>query len=143
MRFVEGVAGDALHELVVGNRVAVAEHHGGDLGVEDRARDRLGHVPDDLDVLTRGVENLDNFLVGHERKKRRQVDVVGQRVDHHRLVRARHLRDAEQRVIGGLAQELGVDGDEGVARHMGADLDEFRGGGDHVHCSRQPNPIRL
>ena len=55
---------------------------------------------------------------------------VGQRVDHDGLVGARHLRDAEQRVIGGLAQEFGVDGDEGVLRHMRAGLGEFRGGGD-------------
>ena len=38
----------------------------------------------------------------------------GQRIDHDGLVGARHLGDAEERVIGGFAQELGVDGDEGV-----------------------------
>ena len=39
VRLVERVAGDALDQLVVGDRIAIAEHHGGDLGVEDRMRD--------------------------------------------------------------------------------------------------------
>ena len=37
----------------------------------------------------------------------------------------RHLRDAEQGVIGGLAQEFGIDGDEGMPRHARADLGQF------------------
>src|SRR5258708_2668926 len=36
MRFVQGVSGDALHELVVRDRIAIAQHHGGDLSVDDR-----------------------------------------------------------------------------------------------------------
>ena len=60
VRLVERVAGDALHELVVGDRIAVAQHHGGDLGVENRMRDDVGAVPDDFDVLARGVEHLEH-----------------------------------------------------------------------------------
>ena len=74
----------------------------------------LGAVPDDLDVLARGVENLDHLLVRHQLEERLEVDAGRQRVDHHGLVGRRHLRHAEQRVVGGLAQEFGVDGDEGM-----------------------------
>ena len=42
---------------------------------------------------------------------------------------ARHLRHAQQRIIGGLAQEFGVDGDEGVPRQP------LAGGGQFVWSS--------
>ena len=114
VRLVEQVAGDALHQLVVGDGIAVAQHHGGDLGVEQRVRNRLGPVPDDFDVLARGVEHLEHALVRHQFEERREVDAGRQRVDHHGFVGARHLRHAEQRVIGGFAQKFGIDGDERV-----------------------------
>ena len=95
MRLVELVAGDALHELVVGNRVAVAEHHGGDLTVENRVGNLLGQVPDDFNVLPRGVEYLDDLLVGQKVEKRREVDPRRQRVDHESLVRRGDLGHAE------------------------------------------------
>jgi hypothetical protein len=65
VRFVERVAGDALNELIVGNRIAVAEHHGGDLRIENGVGDQLGAMPDDLDVLPRRMENLHHLFVGH------------------------------------------------------------------------------
>ena len=129
VRLVERVAGDALHQLVVGDRIAVAEHHGGDLGVEHRMRDDAGAVPDDFDVLARGVEHLEHALVRHQLEERLEIDAGRERVDHHGLVGARHLRDAEQRIVGGLAQELGVDGDEGVARQP------LAGGGQFARSS--------
>ena len=66
---VRPMAGDALDQLVVGDAVAIAEHHGRDLGIEDRVRDDAGAVPDDLDVLARGVEDLQHLLVGHQRRR--------------------------------------------------------------------------
>ena len=75
----------------------------------------LGAMPDDFDVLAGGVEHLQHALVRHQFEERLEVDAGRQRVDHHGLVGARHLRHAQQRIIGGLAQEFGVDGDEGVA----------------------------
>ena len=79
-------------------------------------RDEAGAVPDDFDVLARGVEHLEHALVAHQFEERLQIDAGRERIDHHGLVGARHLRDAEQRIVGGLAQEFGVDGDEGMAR---------------------------
>ena len=58
-------------------------------------------------------------------EERLQVDAVGQRVDHDSLVRARHLHHAEQGIIGGLAQELGVDGDDRMLGEARASLREF------------------
>ena len=133
MRLVERVAGDALHQLLVGDGIAVAEHHGRDLGIEDRAGNELRAVPDDLDVLARRVENLHHLLVAHQRKKRLEVDVGGERVDHDRFLGRSHLRDAQQRIVGGLAQELGVDGDEGVGCHPPARGGKFGRCRDRVH----------
>jgi hypothetical protein len=125
MRFVERIAGDPLHELVVGDRIAIAEHHGGDLGVEDRMRDELGGVPDDFDVLARGVKDLHHLFIGHQAIERRQIDAGRQRVDDDGFVGRGHLRHAEQGIIGALAQELGVDRDERMLCHSPASLGQF------------------
>ena len=45
----------------------------------------------------------------------------------------RQLRHAEQRVIGGLAQEFGVDGDEGVVGQPFAGGRQFLRRGDQFH----------
>ena len=84
VRLVEAVAGDALHELVIGDGIAVAQHHGGDLGIDDGARDDAGLVPAYLDVLPGGMEHLDDVLVRHQREEGSEVDAVGERVDDHR-----------------------------------------------------------
>ncbi len=134
VRFVERVAGDALHQLVVGDGIAIAEHHGGDLGVEDRMRNEFCAVPDDFDVLPRGMKHLHDLLVGHQRVERREIDAGRQRVDDDGLVGRGHLRHAQQRVVGGLAQELGVDGDEGMGGHPLARGGKLRRRRDRVHC---------
>ena len=130
---VRPMAGNALDQLVVGNGIAIAEHHGRDLGVEDRVRHDPGLVPDDFDILTGGVENLQHLLVGHQCEERLEVDALGQRIDHDRFLRARHLHDAEQRIIGRLTQEFGIDGDDRVLGEAGANGGEFRSGGNQIH----------
>ena len=130
MRLVEHVAGDALHELVVGNGIAIAQNHGGDLRVEDRMRDQAGPVPDDFNVLARGVKDFHDALVRHQGEEGREVEAGRERIDHHRFVGARHLRDAELRVIGRFPQELGVDGHEGMPRQALASFRQFLGRGD-------------
>ena len=127
------MAGDALDQLVVGDGIAIAEHHGRDLGVEDRVRNDPGLMPDDFDVLARGVEDLQHLLVGHQLEERLEVDALGQRIDHDRFLGARHLHDAEQGIIGRLAQEFGIDGDDRVLGEAGANSGEFRGGGNQIH----------
>ena len=112
----------------------MAQHHGRDLGVEDRVRNHLGAVPDDFDVLAGGMEHLQHLLVRHQLEERLEVDARRQRVDHHRLVARRQLRHAEQRVVGGLAEELGVDGDEGVLRQPFTGGGQFLRRGDQFHA---------
>ncbi len=130
---VRPMSGNALDQLVVGNGIAIAEHHGRDLGVEDRVRYDAGLMPDDFDILTGGVEDLQHFLVGHQRKERREVDAPGQRIDDDRFLRACHLHDAEQRVISRLPQKFGIDGDDRVPGEAGANSGEFRSGGNQIH----------
>ena len=135
-RFVEVVAGDALHQLVVGNRVAIAKHHGGHLGVDQRRRNEAGGVPADLDVLAGGVEDLDDALIRHQVEQRLEVDAVGERVDHDGFVSAGDLRDAKLRVIGALAQELGINRHEWVALQAPADFSQGIGRCDQLHTLR-------
>ncbi len=114
-RLVDRMAGDAPDQLVIGDRFAEAAHHGRDLRIEDRMRKDAAEMPDDLDVLARGVEHLHHALVGHQREEGREVQPRRFRVDDHRFVAAGDLDDAELRPVGRLPHELGIDGDEGVA----------------------------
>ena len=132
-RLVDVRAGGAADQLVVGNRIAEAADHGGDLRVEDRMRDQVAEMEDDLDVLPGGMEHLHRGAVRHQREERREVDALGERIDDHRQVRTGHLDQAEFGPEGRLADELGVDGDEIGAGKGGARL--FEGGGcrQNVH----------
>src|SRR5690606_24139519 len=111
-RLVELLAGDLLHELVVGDAVAEAADHGGDLRVEDWMRDQVAEMENDLDVLPRGMKNLDDCLIGHQREKRLEVYSGRQGIDEGGDTRRGQLDQAEFRPEGGLADEFGVDGDE-------------------------------
>ena len=130
---VRPVAGDALDQLVIGDAVAITQHHGGDLGIEDRMRNGAGLVPDDFDVLAGGVEYLQHRLVAHQFEERLEVDTLCQRVDHDGFLRARHLHDAEQGVVGRLPQEFGVDGDDLVLGQPGTGGREVGSGGNQIH----------
>jgi hypothetical protein len=143
VRLVQLAAGDALDQLVVGDAVAIAEHHRRDLGVEDRMRQDAGAVPDDLDVLPRGVEDLQHRLVRHQAEERVEVDALGQRVDDDGFLRARQLDDAEQRIVGRLPQELGIDGDDGMGGETLAGCLEIGGRGNQVHDGCITQLLRL
>ena len=108
------MAGDALDQLVVGDGIPVTEHHGGDLGIEDRVGNDSRLVPDDFNILTGSVENLQHLLVAHQFKERPEVDALRQRIDHHCFLRAGHLHHAEQGIIGRLAEEFRIDSNDRV-----------------------------
>jgi hypothetical protein len=78
------------------------------------------------------MKHLHDLFVGHERVERREIDIRRQRVDDEGFFGRCHLRDAEQRVVGGLAQEFRVDGDEGVGSHPLARGGKLRRRGDRV-----------
>ncbi len=59
----------ALHELVIGNRVAEATDHGRNLRVEDRVRDQLAKMIDDFQILTRAWKTLTTFVSAISSKK--------------------------------------------------------------------------
>ena len=62
-----------------------------------------------------------------------QVDALGQGVDDDRFLGARHLHDAEQGIIGRLAQEFRIDRDYRVLGEARGNGCEFRGGGNQIH----------
>ena len=130
---VKRVAGDALHELIVGDGIAVAQHHGGDLGIGDGMRNDACFMPADFDVLTRGMEYFEDIFIRHEREKGSEIEARGKRVDDHGLIRARHLRHAELRIVGRFAQEFGIDRHERIARHACAGVRELFRRGDRLH----------
>jgi hypothetical protein len=90
-------------------------------------------VEEDLDVLTGGVEDLEHALIGHEVEQRLEVDALGERVDRRRLFGAADLHQAEDRPIGLVAHEFGVDRDECLGRQPVAERRERRGVGNDGH----------
>jgi hypothetical protein len=75
--------------------------------------------------------------VAHQIEERRQLDPLGQRVDENGAVvaaaRQRQLHQAELGVIGPLAQKLGIDGDIGLGRGLGAEGRKRVGRGNGLH----------
>jgi len=51
----------------------IAEHRGGDLGVEQGARDRAEHMVKQLQILARGVQDLDHVGVFEQLHQRREI----------------------------------------------------------------------
>jgi hypothetical protein len=76
---------------------------------------------------------LRHVLIRHQFEERLEIDAGCERVDDHGFVAARQLRHAEQRIVGSLAKEFGVDGDEGVARQSFAGRGQFLSRGDQIH----------
>src|SRR6185437_14188033 len=131
--FVDMRAGELAGERLVADAVAEAAYHGGDLGVEERRRHRTRQVDEDLDVLPRRVEDLEQGGGGHQREKRPQVDAGRQRVERGGLVGAGDLHQAELREIGLVADEFRVDRDVGGLGLAAAEGGEGGTGIDQRH----------
>ena len=145
--FVELDLADRLNEVGIGDLVAEPADHRRDLRVEQRHRDHLGEVPEDLDVLPSRMEDLDHVGIGHQVEQGLEVDAVRQCVDGGSLVVGRELDDAKLRPERRFAQEFRVDGDVGVGGEAVAELRQvlrrgdqlhlgFRGGGGLQECRR-------
>ena len=78
-----------------------------------------GLVPDDFDVLAGGVKDLDHLSSAISVEERREVDASASVSTTTASSARRHLGDAQQRIVGGLPQEFGVDGDEGMLGKAG------------------------
>ena len=89
------------------------------------------------------MEHLDDAAVAEELVERVERQPVGQRVDQHRALVAlagpRELHEAELRIVGPLAQELGVDGDVGQPAASAQKRGERVGVGDRGD-GRRPCP---
>ncbi len=98
------------------------EGHCCDLRVKQRVGNLAAEIVNDLEVLSASVENLENLLVVHEQiEQRLEIDALGLRVDGSRFIATCDLDQAKVRPVCVLAHELGVHGDERLAREL---LDE-------------------
>ena len=130
-------ARDLADERLVADLIAVAADHRRDLRVEERPRDDVGRRREDLEILARGVEHLDDAGRAKELVERLERQPLGQRIDEHGACSAPvagpgDLHEAQLRVVGPLAQELGVDGDVRAHRAARAEPRERVGIGDGV-----------
>ena len=84
-------------------------------------RHPAGEMEEDLDVLPRGMEDLEHGFIGHQCVERLEIDVCRLGIDDRLAAFAGNLDEAEIRPEGLLAHEFGVDRDIGFA---GEFLDE-------------------
>ena len=116
---------------VVADLIAEAGHHGGDLGVEQRARHVAEAQHENLDVLARGVEHLRPPRGSASSAPSGARSMPGASASTTATSsRAAELHHAQLRPVGALAHELGVDGDEGLGAQAVAEGGERVGGGD-------------
>jgi hypothetical protein len=66
----------------------------------------------DFDILPRGMENLDDFLVGHQAEERCEVETGRKRIHQCGVIRRSHLDKAQFRPESRFTDELRVDSDE-------------------------------
>src|SRR4029453_7469312 len=76
-RLVDLDALGAVDELIVGDGIAEAANHRGNLRVEDRMRDEAAAVVDNLDILARGMEDFENGRIGHQLEEWLEVETLG------------------------------------------------------------------
>jgi hypothetical protein len=85
------------------------------------------------------MEHLADVLVGEEPPERLEIEALGERIDDRRAIGARHLDEAEDRPVGGLAHELRIDRDIVVVREVVHQRLQRFGRRDDIH--RAPNPL--
>ena len=99
-----------MDDPVVGALHALAEERGGDLRVEDGRRQHAEGVVENFHILRARMEHLDDGGVGQQVAQRSEVG-DGYGVDDDALLGRGHLHQAQPRMVGALAEELGVHGD--------------------------------
>ena len=92
-----------------------------------------GQMEEDLHILPRSVEYLENRGIRHELEERREIDAGRQGVDDGRILGSGDLYQAQDRPIGPVAHEFGVDCDVAGAVLAFGIGGEGGGVGDELH----------
>ena len=96
-----------LYQAGIAHLVAESEHRRGQLGIEQGLRQQTPVMVEDLQVLTPRMPDLDARRFGQQGQVRRQV-FDRERIDAGGNAIAAHLQQAQLRIVGLLAEELGV-----------------------------------
>ena len=80
-------------QITIGNLIAEAADHGGNLRIKKGLRNEFGEVPNDFKVLTGGVKHFHHRFISHQREQRAKVNAFGQRINRHRFHRTGNLDD--------------------------------------------------
>ncbi len=95
------------------------------------------------------MEHLEDAPFCHQLEQRRQVDPRRQRIDRYRFLGTGYLDEAENRPIGALAHELGVDRNKARTRLSRTEARQRVGFGNHRHWlsytpeTQSPEPLRF
>ena len=100
---------DLPDQVGVADLIPQAQHRGGDLGVEQRLRQLIEKLLEDLQILAGGVKYLGDGPVLEEPLDGAQI-IDGQRIDAGGDILVADLDQRQPGVVGALAHELGVDG---------------------------------
>ena len=107
MQLVELDTEYGLDQVGITNLFRVSQQQGGNLGIEHRGGQAAPEVKEDLHILPSGMHDLGDALIVDNIEQWRQVSQC-QRIDTGNNVGGRNLQQAELRIIGFFAEELGI-----------------------------------
>src|SRR5271157_2185409 len=90
-------------------------------------------MPDDFEILPRGVKHLDDVGIGHQLEKRREVQIFGDGVNSEGVIVAGKLDHADLWPKSRLAEKFRIDSDEGIFGEGLAKGRQCAGIGDKAH----------
>ena len=103
----------AFDQIGIADLLRLADRHHRNLRVKNRRGRGAGEVEDNLDILTAGVKDFQNFrCFGEQVEQRGHVEPFCQRINRSGLVLVTDLNKAQFRPIGVLAHEFGIDRDK-------------------------------
>ena len=132
-RLVDAHFGDGLDEFAVGNLLAEAADHGGNLRVEQRRGDPPCKIPHNLNVLPRSMKDFDELWIGHQIEEGSEIQPLGERIDRHGFLGRSDLHDAELGPKGRFPQKFGIDSDERMLGYAAAYLRQLVTFRDQAH----------
>ena len=138
-RFVDTRFGQLGDQGFITGLFAEPADHGGDLGIENRCRKTAHQVPENLHVLARRVQNLQDRRVVHQLEQGRQVEPCGLRVDGDGVgvvIRPAEpdLHHAQFGPVRRFAHKLGIEGHEVAPARTRAKRGEGVGVGERGGC---------
>ncbi len=114
------------NERFIGRRLAKTADHRRDLRIKKRGWNHSAKMVENFNVLSRGVENLDDSRIGEKPVKGREINSRRQRVNNRLRVRSGRLNQTQLGPVRLIPHEFGIDGGVGTLFQFDGEFLEVR-----------------